>query len=122
MLGHVVFSHDDIVLDVGCGYGLVGIYMPKCLSPEQVYMTDIDPLAVEISAEKLHNNGIENVTLVLGNAYEAIERSDFTNILSNPPYHTDFSVARTFIEKGFNRLAIGGRFYIVTRRKDWYKN
>jgi 16S rRNA (guanine1207-N2)-methyltransferase len=43
-------------------------------------------------------------------------------ILSNPPYHTDFSVAKMFIEKGFNRLSIGGRMYMVTKRKEWYRN
>jgi len=31
-------------------------------------------------------------------------------------------VPKLFIEKGFNRLAIGGKFYMVTKRKDWYKN
>lgn len=42
--------------------------------------------------------------------------------LSNPPYHADFSVPKEFIEKGFNRLQIGGKMYMVTKRKDWYKN
>lgn len=41
--------------------------------------------------------------------------------LSNPPYHTDFRVAKHFIEKGFNRLAIGGKMVMVTKRRDWYK-
>jgi len=34
----------------------------------------------------------------------------------------DFSVPKMFIEKGFNRLRIGGRMYMVTKRKLWYKN
>lgn len=85
-------------MDVGCGQGLVGIYMAKCISPKQVYMTDIDPLAVQVSTGTLRLNEIEDVTLVMGNSYEAIERSDFTIILSNPPYHTDLSVAKIFIE------------------------
>lgn len=34
----------------------------------------------------------------------------------------DFAVPKMFIEKGFNRLRVGGQLYMVTKRKDWYKN
>jgi 16S rRNA (guanine1207-N2)-methyltransferase len=53
---------------------------------------------------------------------DALDETGFDCILSNPPYHTDFSVAKRFIEKGFNRLKPGGRMYMVTKRKEWYKN
>lgn len=122
MLSHVDFQQDDQVLDLGCGYGIVGIYAAAIIPPDQVYMSDIDPAAVEISSENVIMNGVSGVTILQSDAYAAIEKSNFTLILSNPPYHTDFSVAKTFIEKGFNRLAIGGRMYMVTKRKDWYKN
>jgi len=122
MLRHVDFRQDDVVLDLGCGYGIVGIYAASLIPPEQVYMTDIDPIAVDAVRRNLEKNRIEGVTVTCGSAYEAVDRSDFTLILSNPPYHTDFSVAKTFIEKGFNRLCAGGRMYMVTKRKDWYKN
>lgn len=122
MLQHVDLAKEDRVLDLGCGYGIVGIYAASVIPGNQVYMTDVDPTAVEISAMNLNVNGISGVTVLQGNAYDSIDRNDFTVILSNPPYHTDFSVAKTFIEKGFNRLAVGGRMYMVTKRKDWYKN
>ena len=51
-----------------------------------------------------------------------MDASGFDLILSNPPYQTDFSVAKGFIEKGFNRLKIGGKLYMVTKRRAWYKN
>lgn len=122
MLEHVEFSQDDRVLDLGCGYGIAGILAASLIPPGQVCMTDIDPLAVSYSAENLKLNAIEGVTLTQGDAFSGVNRSDFTLILSNPPYHTDFCVARTFIEKGFNRLAVGGKMFMVTKRKDWYKN
>ena len=122
MLQHVEFAQEDIVLDLGCGYGLVGIYAASIIPSTHVYMTDIDPEAVAAAAVNLEVNGISGVTVVHGSAYDSVDRSDFTLILSNPPYHTDFAVAKTFIEKGFNRLCVGGHMYMVTKRKEWYKN
>lgn len=121
MLSLVSFKPEDIVLDLGCGWGVVGTTAACRIAPEQVYMTDRDPLAVEVSLRNLERNGISGVHVLQGDAYSAIDRSDFTLILSNPPYHADFSVAKTFIEKGFNRLTTGGRMYMVTKRKEWYK-
>ena len=121
MLSLVTFKPEDIVLDLGCGWGVVGTTAACRIAPEQVYMTDRDPLAVEVSLRNLERNGISGVHVLQGDAYSAIDRSDFTLILSNPPYHADFSVAKTFIEKGFNRLTTGGRMYMVTKRKEWYK-
>ncbi len=46
----------------------------------------------------------------------------FTIILSNPPYHEDFSVPRSFIEDGFPLLALGGIMVMVVKRLNWYKN
>ncbi|MDT8719163.1 methyltransferase [Clostridium sp. 19966] len=43
-----------------------------------------------------------------------IDEKDFAIILSNPPYHADFSVPKEFIEKGFNRLVICGKMYFYS--------
>ena len=51
-----------------------------------------------------------------------IPECDFTLILSNPPYHADFSVAKHFIEAGFRHLAVAGRLVMVTKRLEWYRN
>ena len=44
MLGCAVFSPEDKVLDLGCGYGPVGVYAAKVIGESQVTMCDIDPL------------------------------------------------------------------------------
>ena len=54
--------------------------------------------------------------------FEDMRETDFTLILCNPPYHSDFSVAKHFIHKGFNRLVLNGRMFMVTKRKPWYQN
>jgi len=122
MLSVLNLESGDKVLDLGCGYGVVGIYAAKIIGAENVVMTDVDGVAIELARENAALNGVGDVKVVQGDAYESINDNDFTVILSNPPYHTDFSVPKKFIEKGFNRLRIGGKMYMVTKRKEWYKN
>jgi len=122
MLSEVEFSPDDKLLDLGCGYGAVGIYASKLIGEQNVVMSDICNTSVELSRKNAELNGVDNISIILSNGFENITDNDFTLILSNPPYHTDFSVPKSFIEKGFNRLKIGGKMYMVTKRKDWYKN
>jgi 16S rRNA (guanine1207-N2)-methyltransferase len=122
MISTVEFKHDDKVLDLGCGYGIVGILSAKIIGANNVVMTDIDDKAVIIAGENIILNDVEGVKLYQSNGFKNINEKEFTLILSNPPYHVDFCVPKEFIEKGFNRLAIGGKMYMVTKRKDWYKN
>lgn len=122
MLSTVEFLPEDVVLDLGCGYGVVGILAAKKIGAERVTMCDLEERAVNKSRENAERNGVEGVTLRQSNGFENIEGREFTVILSNPPYHTDFSVAKHFIEEGYRRLADGGRMVMVTKRLDWYKN
>ena len=122
MLSITEFSVSDKVLDLGCGYGVVGITAAKIIGPQNVFMSDNNEKAVYLSRRNAALNGIDDVTVTLSDGFTNIQEKDFTLILSNPPYHADFSVPKHFIEKGFNRLPLGGIMTMVTKRKDWYKN
>lgn len=121
MLSCVAFQPDDKVLDLGCGYGLVGILAAHFASPKNVFLTDIDPVAVEISRKNALAHGVADVTVQQSDGFKDFTETGLTRILSNPPYHTDFSVAKHFILKGFNRLQVGGHMYFVTKRETWYR-
>ena len=120
MVSAVELESGQKLLDLGCGAGLVGIAAAKVLGEENVWMTDVDPAAVRCAAENAKRNGVENVHLCCGDALDAVDASGFDWILSNPPYHADFSVAKKFIEKGFNRLKLGGKLVMVVKRELWY--
>ncbi len=122
MLSVIEFADDDHILDLGCGYGAVGILASKLAGSANVVMADNDPAAVETSKANAALNGVEGVEIVQSDGYANVRQHHFTKIISHPPYHVDFSVPKMFIEKGFNRLALHGRMYMVTKRKDWYKN
>ena len=122
MVSAVELESGQKLLDLGCGAGLVGIAAAKLLGGDNVWMTDVDPAAVRCAAENARRNGVENVHLCCGDALDAVDASGFDWILSNPPYHADFSVAKKFIEKGFNRLRLGGKLVMVVKRELWYRN
>lgn len=122
MLSHVKFDSGMRIMDLGCGCGIVGIVAAKIAGEENVFMSDADPKAVETARRNAERNGVSGVTLFVSDGFRDVDASDFDLILSNPPYQTDFSVAKGFIEKGFNRLKIGGKLYMVTKRREWYKN
>lgn len=122
MLSTLEFQAADKVLDLGCGYGVVGILAARLIGAGRVVMLDNDPLAVECAKANAALNGVPHIPVVRSDGLTDLKESGFTKIICHPPYHVDFSVPKSFIEKGFNRLAMGGRMYMVTKRLDWYKN
>ena len=113
----------DKLLDLGCGYGVVGIYAAKATQAGLCVMSDVSKSCTELAKKNALRNGVlDGVKIVHSDGFAGITDSEFAVILSNPPYHADFKVPKHFIEKGFNRLKVGGVMYMVTKRKDWYRN
>ncbi|MEP3480046.1 MAG: methyltransferase [Fuerstiella sp.] len=121
MLSAVEFGAEDRVLDLGCGYGLVGILAAHFARPENVFLTDVDPIAVKVAQKNAAAHGLTKLTVQQSDGLKDFTEAGLTKILSNPPYHADFAVAKHFILKGFNRLQVGGHMYFVTKREGWYR-
>jgi 16S rRNA (guanine1207-N2)-methyltransferase len=121
MLARVSIEATDKVLDLGCGYGVVGIFAAKQTRPDRVYLIDSDPGAVACAKDNARRNGLPAVHFAVSDGFRNFAEAEFNLILCNPPYHVDFSVPKHFIEKGFNRLSLGGAMYMVTRRERWYR-
>lgn len=122
MLSRVEFGPDDKVLDLGCGYGVVGIVAARLGRPERVFLIDKDPVAVEIAAANVEANEAQGASVSLSDGFRDFAETGFDKILCNPPYQADFAVPKHFIEKGFNRLVVGGSLFMVTKRELWYRN
>ncbi|MBP7402102.1 MAG: methyltransferase [Clostridia bacterium] len=122
MLSCAAFRPGEHILDLGCGYGVVGIVAAKLAGEAGVVMLDNDPAAVAVAARNAVGNGVAGIRTLVSDGLSGLDDAGYDWILSNPPYHADFTVARKFIEKGFNRLRIGGRMLMVTKRRDWYQN
>ena len=108
-------------LDLCTGSGAIAVTLKHEHPAANVTACDLSADALAVAQQNAKANGAE-ITFLQGDLWEPVCGMRFDLILSNPPYQTDFSVAKGFIEKGFNRLKIGGRLCMVTKRREWYKN
>ncbi len=103
------------VLDVGCGYGVLGILMAKLNPKLDVYMVDINPKAVEACKRNAELNDVK-VHVFQGNLYEPLDEAgirDFATIVSNPPLAAGREVVKEIIVGAKDRLVKGGSLQIV---------
>lgn len=121
LLSTVEWGEGKKILDLGCGYGVVGLVASFTTDPTRVFLVDNNPEALACARQNALDNGREGLRIFESDGYDGLDETGFDLILSNPPYHTDFQVAKKFIEKGFNRLKIGGSMYMVTKRRLWYE-
>jgi 16S rRNA (guanine1207-N2)-methyltransferase len=121
MLSCVNFGFEDKVLDLGCGYGVIGLIAAKLGRPERTFLLDSDPAAIAAATANLAAHGAGDAHVILSDGFRKFTETGFDKILSNPPYQADFAVPKHFIEKGFNRLNVGGLMFMVTKRELWYR-
>jgi len=122
MVSQVNFDENDRILDLGCGYGFVGIYVSKIVGQNNVVMSDISKESVELSRFNAELNNSKDISIIQSDCLDNIKENNFSLILTNPPYHVDFLVPKKFIEQGYKKLKVGGKMYMVTKRREWYKN
>lgn len=107
------------VLDLACGYGVVGIVAAKLGAGETVYVDD-DLIALTASSKNIEDHELKG-ELVHSHLPAAVA-GKFDCILTNPPYHADYGVARSFLEFAVRRLNPLGWVYVVVKKPDWYRN
>ncbi len=114
LLSALNFSADQSLLDVGCGYGPLGISLAKvqCL---EVTMVDINQRALDLAQKNAQRNGVR-VKVFQSNVYEAVEGS-FDHIISNPPIRAGKKVVHEVLSGSFDHLNPGGDLTIVIQKK-----
>lgn len=119
MLQEAEIPQGGRVLDLGCGYGVVGIVASKLGAGEVVYL-DEDLVALTACRENIAAHGLEGEVIHSHLPWAA--QGKFDCILVNPPYHTDYGVPRAFLEFAARRLNPRGWVYVVVKKPLWYRN
>lgn len=113
----MVLPEKGLVLDLGCGYGPVGIAAAAFNSNLQVVMTDVNERAVWLAKENAKRNELKNVEVKQGFLYEPVKNMKFKVILSNPPIATGMKTVLPLIAQAPQHLANEGTLQIVVRSK-----
>lgn len=117
LIAAMEFAESATVLDVGCGYGPIGITAAKLAPNGHVTMIDINERAVELSKQNAKQNGVSNVTVLQSDLYEAVKDQRFDCIISNPPIRAGKVIVHRVFEEGYDLLNAGGSMWIVIQKK-----
>lgn len=105
------------VLDVGCGYGPIGLTAAKVANQGYVTMIDVNERAISLARENAEKNQIRNVEFLVSDLYEAVKGRQFDVILTNPPIRAGKEVVHRIFTEGFELLADGGEMWVVIQKK-----
>ena len=107
-------NQGETVLDVGCGYGPLGLSLAKAYGV-QATMVDINNRALDLARQNAERNKV-TATIFQSNIYEQVE-GKFDHVISNPPIRAGKQVVHEIIEKSKDFLGIGGDLTIVIQKK-----
>ena len=108
------------VLDMGCGYGVLGIVINK-LTSCYVDMVDVNLRAIHLSKINIKENHCSNIDVFESNVYENIN-SKYSTIVTNPPIRAGKKVVYNIVMDAINYLGNDGKLYIVIRKEQGAKS
>lgn len=120
LLEHIDRDNLDI-LDVGCGYGFIGISIAKLLG-YKVTMCDVNKRALHLAKQNATKNGVGNLTKVLeSNVYENIT-DIYDLIVTNPPIRAGKDIVYEILDGARDRLKARGELWFVIRKNQGAKS
>ncbi|MCG8428617.1 MAG: class I SAM-dependent methyltransferase [Chromatiales bacterium] len=114
LLDHIEVPETADTLDLGCGYGPLGLTLAKLAPQGTSVLVDKDFVAVEYSKKNAAANNINNVEIFLSNGFEQIGDRSFDLIVSNLPAKTGKELYYLYFYDALVRMNPGARFYVVT--------
>ncbi len=113
----MILPEAGCVLDVGCGYGAVGI-AAAALNPKlRVVMTDVNRRAVLLARQNAERNHASNVEVRQGDLYTRVQDLCFNVVLSNPPVSAGMQTVEALIRGAPAVMKCGATFQMVIRSK-----
>ena len=116
---HLLIEHLDIqeggtCLDLGCGYGAIGITLAKSVETSTVYMVDKDFVAIDYARKNVEQNRLQNCHVLLSNGFSHLPDIQFDLIVSNLPANVGKELLQIFLADAKRYLKPNGRLYVVT--------
>ncbi|WP_042145375.1 class I SAM-dependent methyltransferase [Paucisalibacillus sp. EB02] len=105
------------VLDLGCGYGPIGITIADLLVDRIVFMADVNERALNLAKSNAERNNVTNVQFVKSDQFSGIKDQQFAAIITNPPIRAGKKVVHGMFEGSKEKLHKGGELWVVIQKK-----
>ncbi|WP_110113965.1 class I SAM-dependent methyltransferase [Bacillus sp. CGMCC 1.16541] len=105
------------ILDVGCGYGPIGLSIAKSDQSRRVHMVDVNERALELAKLNATQNKVDNVEIYKSFCFDNVEEKQFASILTNPPIRAGKKVVHEILEGAARHLVENGELWVVIQKK-----
>ena len=109
---YMQISNTDTVLDLGCGIGIIG-RVANTLTKKKIVLVDVNERAVALA--KMNTKDLENVLVLVSDAYQKLKEDKFNVILLNPPQSAGKKLCFQMIVDGKEHLLSDGSIQVVAR-------
>ena len=103
------------LLDLGCGYGVLGVILGENYKNLDIDMVDVNERAVTLANYNLQLNGVNGVNCYVSNIYEGVN-SKYDYIVTNPPIRAGKDVLLQFLVGSYDYLVSDGQLWFVMRK------
>lgn len=114
LLRYLKVHEDDDCLDLGCGYGPLGITIAKLAPKGKTVMVDKDYVAIEYAGKNIKLNGADNCEAMLSNGFSSVGEQKFSLVVSNIPAKVGKELLYIFLYDALAHMQPGARIYVVT--------
>lgn len=111
----VIHKKSGKLLDLGCGYGVLGVILGENYKNLDIDMVDVNERAVALANYNLQLNGVNGVNCYVSNIYEGVS-SKYDYIVTNPPIRAGKDVLLQFLVGSYDYLVSDGQLWFVMRK------
>jgi 16S rRNA G1207 methylase RsmC len=114
LLRHITVRDGEDILDLGCGYGALGLTLARETPSGTVHLVDKDYVALRYAKKNAGQNRVSNCRIYLSNGFSRVGNAKFDTVVSNLPAKTGRELLYIMLSDAKDHLRPGGQIVVVT--------